>query len=405
MLRFVFIVLVAAIVVLVVGCWLWAVGCGYRSASHIQSLRLKLMLRARAASDSDEPLPRRHRRVLLQVPAEPCMADTIPGAREDFRLCELPAWMQHPHARHMLFKYATGKLSARDLCTDAWTHRGHAGFEQYIQQLAVAPVGGNGNAERRIRLAMDDKHFVESEATWKQVPMMRRGRRIFRKHPFLMPHDRVDESALPRDAELASLPVHNKSLEIMELADDNPRVALLHGYTDAVPCTGRARTAPDSLIVFTWVPIDDVFCVHARRLITVALENRCCQCGCSGRCTVGAITQHIADSFAKGDGRHDELKVRLRLSTFGIDWEAKCSVFGLKPWSSKTIPCSQCTCTREDMHAYATTPWPFRSDEDYRVARESCAVRADVDDDKGEEIQSKLWYDKRKQGSNGRALR
>ena len=84
--------------------------------------------------------------------------------------------------------------------------------------------------------------------------------RVRSKHPFLLPH--VSAAALVstcalgpgqiRD-ELLSLPINRAALGDVPL--DAP-LLLAHGYTDAVPETGRARkkTTTDSVIVFSWTP-------------------------------------------------------------------------------------------------------------------------------------------------------
>ena len=107
----------------------------------------------------------------FQARAQPEVGRATPGA---FR-----AWL--------LRRYATGQLSAKAVCAAASAVRGHGlGVEDLINSSST-------HAQRVLDQSLHLNEFVEENVYYVDVPVKdhRTGARRVRKHPLLLPHERV----------------------------------------------------------------------------------------------------------------------------------------------------------------------------------------------------------------------
>jgi hypothetical protein len=176
----------------------------------------------------------------------------------------VPPWMQQqPPLTEMrawvLEKYARGSLSAKDVCTLAWTARTHPDLG--MSDLALSPTETGGHFERRIATALGMPAYEKRQVFFSEVPLQAKDHgRIASLHPFLLPHETVAASAVwdrasmvpGADAAVLAVP-HIASHPV--LVEHGPQGCVLaHAYTDSVPYSGTTTSAPDSVYVFAWTP-------------------------------------------------------------------------------------------------------------------------------------------------------
>jgi hypothetical protein len=260
------------------------------------------MIRARAAElDDEEPQPRRRRR----QPAAGA-AGVAPVAPD--RNPPQPPRGMHPYRRAVLSMYAQGRHSATDVCTLAF-NLGDAAALVDVADLALDPVTSAGHRQggRCARLVAQQSGMEAFQQTclyWESIPVRnkRTGERVFRRHPFDLPHDAAhrlatsDPGALrTTDPGVLSLPKALQSEVFQAVGADG--MVLCRLYIDGVPYQGRSRAAPDAVLVFFWSTIKGDPRLEPRRTITVIRRQDLCPCGCEGRCTVNAILTTIGWSF------------------------------------------------------------------------------------------------------------
>ena len=263
-------------------------------------------------------------------------------------------------------RYATGQLSAKDVCEAASAVHGHG--------LGVADLVNSSqrNHQRTLDRALDLDRFVEENVYYVDVPVYnhRLGARTVRKHPLLLVHERV--AAIAR-ADPAAFHVPEESrdgiLGLPRIRDCTllqehgwPNVALLGMYSDAAPWS---RT--DSFIALYWNNVFD----RRRQLITLIRKKDLCGCGCRGRCSMQALLSAIVWSFnclragqfprRRHDGSpldarrvrlHGPLPLRGALIEFRADWAELAACLGFRTWASPACPCFACSCTSQNMHMY-----------------------------------------------------
>ena len=91
------------------------------------------------------------------------------------------------------------------------------------------------------------------------------------------------------------------------------------------------------------------------------------------------------------------------------DWSEFCSTLGFPTWSSATAPCLFCHCRKENMFSirgFSALDFPHapKTDAEYAGACSAAEVRKLVTRDTHAALLEALRYDKRKDGSHGRAL-
>ena len=164
-----------------------------------------------------------------------------------------------------------------------------------------------------------------------------------------------------------------------------------------------------------------------RHLWGLVRKRLVCRCGCKGWCTYWPILNFIKWSLEQlklglfPSQRHDggawlpsdelrkglagmAMKFRCLLMHLKGDWAEVCH-FGAFPTQASSIrPCYCCNCFSENMHD-PECPWRINTDEDYDTACSRCEIWVDLTQAMHSTVQGLLFFDKRPQGYQGRALR
>lgn len=171
----------------------------------------------------------------------------------------------------------------------------------------------------------------------------------------------------------------------------------------------------------------------ARHLCCVLKKKDMCRCGCKGWCSAKPIMDMFAWSFAalaRGvfpaathDGSQWGEQEPLRRSLAGRplslvgavcqvkgDWAEFAHTLAFPTWRSADYPCLWRRCDRDSMYSWEgvehdSLPWGLVGEADYEAACRRCEVHVVVQTEaQRAQIVAALYYDKRQQGSNGRAL-
>ena len=170
-----------------------------------------------------------------------------------------------------------------------------------------------------------------------------------------------------------------------------------------------------------------------RHLVALVRKKLCCKCGCRGwdtffpllfylKCCCRPLAagvypsaRHDNTPWKAEDSYHEGLqgqimKVKCCLLRMKGDWMEFCERFGFPTWGSGLRPCFCCTgfgdCLFDPkgINMFAL-PWHVNTDNDFDVACRRCEKECTVTAINHKSIVLALEYDKRKQGSCGRALK
>jgi hypothetical protein len=194
-------------------------------------------------------------------------------------------------------------------------------------------------------------------------------------------------------------------------------------YIDAVP-----YSQTDSVIGF-WL---ECMATTKRHLFAIFRKRQLCRCGCRGWCTFHSLFLMIRwclAALAEGvwpDMRHDGQPWRLsdvsRQAKAGSamvfkaacvfvkgDWAEYASTLGFPNWMDGLRPCFECPAHGADMysplgHTVNALRWVCNDDTDYEAACVRCEVQVMLSADTKNIVLNHLRWDKRKDGSHGRAL-
>lgn len=171
----------------------------------------------------------------------------------------------------------------------------------------------------------------------------------------------------------------------------------------------------------------------ARHLSCVLKKKDLCRCGCRGFCSLRPIMAMLAWSFkalasgtfpvCKHDGSpwgNDEersslgglpLSLAAAVTQVRGDWAEFAHSLFFPSWKHSLFPCVWCTCDAESMYDWEGTsptsvPWDPVRPQDYEAACARCERFVTVaTEDQRNRILELLRYDKRPNGSRGRALK
>jgi hypothetical protein len=173
----------------------------------------------------------------------------------------------------------------------------------------------------------------------------------------------------------------------------------------------------------------------ARHLCCAVDKRNLCRCGCRGWCSLRPILQMFAWSFralatgtfpsAREDGSPWPDAEESRASIGGQplacgvcavqqvrgDWAEFAHSLGFPSWRHKRYPCLWCACERESMFSWGQleeddSPWQLNTHADYEAACRRCEITVVVGTEaERAEIAGALFWDTRKYGSRGRALK
>ena len=327
-------------------------------------------------------------------------------------------------------KYNCGKMFATDVCKMAfWCKSG--GMIGAVAELAKRPGLPTSHYNRHLKevLGHNDKdgliqylklpcsHAVDGSRTSIQLPVI---------HPHEVFNNEVAESpsladALAEEVRLDRLPPLVTDHKVFKRSGGKAHPGTL--YVDGVPTTKR-----DGVIGFWYCPLLS----KRRHLCAVIAKKRMCKCGCRGWCSLFVIFSWLHWSFAAmAAGEHplldwcgaafeDPIRVALAgtallysaaLVAIKGDWMEYCTTFAFATWQTIQSPCLSCWSTRPGFlddreFGFGSDPWGEFTMEYYEIACRSCELEVVVASVAMlKKILQSLFYDKRKKGAHGRALR
>ena len=321
-----------------------------------------------------------------------------------------------------------GQLSAKHVCTIAyWASK--AGAVGPAATLAFRPDAPTGHFQRRLDSVAGLRgcsgvHYalpVPGHSKHSQD-------RVVHSVKVLLPHECLhkeiaEDPDLLAKAQQTQWPRSFAQHRVVQ-ASARPVIPLAF-YLDGTQYATRG-----SLMVFVLCNL-----VSGARHLCCALKKKdFCKCGCKGWCTIKPIMDMFDWSFSAlaqgsfpaamhdgapwGDG--DSLRKSLagkRLSLVGAvcqvkgDWAEFSHTLGFPTWRSAENPCLFCRCDRDTLYSWDGTspdslPWDLIGEEDYERACRRCEVHVVVQSAaERDQIAAALYYDKRIQGSHGRALK
>ena len=325
--------------------------------------------------------------------------------------------------------YLSSAISARTFCVLCYW-AGLAGMPD-VSQYGMHPNTASGNYKKFLDKAVGAKDF---QNMLYELPVVG-----LRKHDLsrashmlkvLPPHELINEELsndpsvdmrLSEATEEKNLPAAYFSHPVV-VQNPHDNVVPLSLYMDGVPYSHT-----DGVIGF-WI-INMLSGV--RHLCAIVRKRVACKCGCRGWCASFPVYQWLSWSLralAEGvfpSSRHDgsewtaqdaprRAKAGTPLRKCALvrlkgDWSEYCERFGFPTWKSILRPCFLCAADHESLHPVSgvSPMWlPFHTNTgtDYEEACDRCEIWITVTAENHSSIRARLKYDKRIQGSKGRAL-
>ena len=332
---------------------------------------------------------------------------------------------------HLLHLYLMNKMSAEDCCV-AMYHAKEAGVKE-CAPYALKPGSSSGHYNRKMKTALG--HVEKAKFLYQfDVPGSSKldlARTSVAKTANL-PHDRFardwanDAASRHKLDELRRYrklppPYTEHKVVVEHPAEADIPVAL---YLDAVP-----NSQTDS--VLGWWLVNLISGV--RYLYGVLRKSQSCRCGCLGYCSFYqffALTHWILDAMASARfpvARHDNRPWRqldcerqklagdplgFRAACIWIkgDWSVYAGTLGLPSWADALRPCFKCSGCGSDLfqhggNSMAGLRWRVNGPDDYFDNCRHCTRHVTFNrEGLRTRVVASLRYDKRKQGSHGRAL-
>ena len=170
-------------------------------------------------------------------------------------------------------------------------------------------------------------------------------------------------------------------------------------------------------------------CTDKRWLVSVLRKTEYCNCGCRGFCSLYPLFVQLSGGMrALASGRYpaiaangDKLAAD-RLAFAGDplgfkgaclfvkgDWMEFATTLCFPTWASHGHPCMLCDCTLDVAYLLMGVgvlglPWVRHRLEWYDAECAGCEIHVQLSDDEYREVRAALIYDKRRDGSRGRAL-
>ena len=324
-----------------------------------------------------------------------------------------------------------GEMTAKLVCTICFWCK-YAGVGGLVAKLALRPNAPSGHFSRKLKatLMLDkiDKRLMRID-----VPGHDRHNpgRVVHEVACVPPHEVLN-------AEYARHPEVGNSFAEAKAQGELPPSYFEHPiaqatahqalpvslYLDGVPF------AKNDAVLGIWA----YFAHSSKRHLLLALrKSRICRCGCKGWCSLSAVFRWLGWSIvalAVGvfpaqrhdqrdwDGEHDVERASvagLPMAMVGAitaikgDWLEYCTSLGSPTWQSRLHPCLYCHAKQSTLDADSSLspinfPWPTKGHDDYEAACHRCELPRSLDRQQHAEVLAALRYDKRPQGSRGRAL-
>ena len=331
-------------------------------------------------------------------------------------------------AQLLLDKYFESSLSAQSVCTLAY-YASKAGVTGLVEELALKPGAGSGNFQRHLKKVLgfssDDFYKLRVPGTLKHE---------LGRTSWYLPTQPLHEVLMQ---EVEETPDYFEQLTEAIENDlvppgffEQPLVATSQGpvVPYALYMDGVAYSLTDT-VVGVWAYS---LATNKRHLLCLVRKKLVCKCGCRGWCTfwpVLAWLKWCCEALAEGvyprtrhDGANWSQEDSTRAAQAGAamaaravcvflkgDWAEFCERLGFPTWNSGLRPCFCCSASPDQFLSAAGVsleagPWHVNTDDDYEEACAKCEFRVSVDRPGHEMLCRLLRYDKRKDGSHGRAL-
>lgn len=326
--------------------------------------------------------------------------------------------------------YLSRKLSAKDMCCIMF-FASRAGVQE-ASRYACNPSAPSGHFQRllsrRMPYLLDRDILYELEVPSYSSDTLSRGAHTM---TVISPHEAFAEAA-GKDPSL-----QDRLLETVQRGDlpecymQHP-VAQQSGYT-AIPLSifidGVPYSKNDGVIGF-WLANE---LTSSRYLLAAARKRILCECGCRGWCSMYRLFVWLrwsleclaAGTFptSRHDGEpwraSDEARANRGGQPLGVqgcviflkgDWAEMTTTMGFPAWSSSMRPCFLCNATPARMYVTeginpGSLPWRSNASGEYSSACGRCEHWVVLTPDTHAKVARLLFYDKRKEGSRGRALR
>lgn len=329
-----------------------------------------------------------------------------------------------------------GQLSARTLCTICWWVRRTGCSSQEVARLALNPASQSGKFQRRIDAALGLS--AEKESSYRiSVPG-------YTKHGVTR-QDLTTAVEVPYEQlleEIAANPTFEDELHNAVETKQLPPSYFDHEVYQASVTAGDA-SYPVPIGLF----IDGVsylkkasfialwtFCLitGVRHVVWILKKDELCNCGCSGWCSlykafdytqwalncaargVFPLRRHDNTPWPAGDARGllagKQMGYKFALIWLKADWGEFANSIGFHSWSSKHWPCYCCCAEQASIRSVEPSfsselPWAPITQEDYNASCTACEIDVVVPNrETHAAIRAALYFDRRRNGSRGRAL-
>ena len=338
----------------------------------------------------------------------------------------------------LLGLYYESKLSAKAFCTLCfWANKAKM-IGDAVARYAYKPDSSSGNYQKHLDIEL---HLAEKKKELLRLTVpgvaLNEPNGTSMQLICLPPHEIMEAEVADSNAEMSmrlriadmissgELPPAYESHPVV-VANPGDCVVPLTVYLDGVPYSNT-----DS-VVGVWV---ENIATGSRGIVATVRKNSVCACGCKGRCTYWHVMRMLEWSFGcLADGRHPTampdgsdflasdhrrgvlsgtaLKFKAAMVYFKGDWAEYCERLGFPTSAHNLRPCFQCsTPPGEAMYdpvnaSLGGSPaWHLNDDADFQRAMEECEIDVVLTRELRDKIAASLRFDKRQNGSHGRALR
>lgn len=334
-------------------------------------------------------------------------------------------------SNHLLNLYARGRLTAKDLCVSCYHAVASGCQDSLAARLAKPPGNPSGHYQRHFDTAIGPG--VGPQHCKITIPLhVKNLGRMAKPVLLAAPHIALAAEATHHNAGATDrreewAPVFQRHPAVLQAREDNVPIHPVALYLDGVRYT-RSIT-PGRMQSFLGFFVYNLY-TGKRHYIGCLLKSQMCRCGCRSWCSLYPIFRFLQWSFtaaASGvqpDFTHDgsplpqELRSPPAATRFALvqikgDWQEYCHSLGFPTWASRAAPCLFCNACWSNMYGFRgvsliTSPWTTHSEADYDAECRACEVRITVatEDDRRRILNDGgLFYDNRRSGAHGRALR
>lgn len=331
----------------------------------------------------------------------------------------------------LLSMLTSGCISARLFCELCFWSAGFSGNET-LRKYSRKPGNNSGHYARHLDAVLGTNERKAQRYTL-AVPGHQRHdlARTMHRIPVVLGHEALaDEMA--SDSSLSVRLAEAKEADLLPPTYFTHPIVVNAGGAPVLPialyCDAIPYSRTDSAIGFWLVNMVS----GAHHLLVVMRKRMGCKCGCRGWCSVDPvfrllrwslsclceakypIARHDGEAWREEDSHRATLagapfRMRAALVHIKGDWSEYANTWGFTSWASADRPCLFCTAPKNDMYQVTNlspVSFPFHENEDceYWAACDRSEVVVHVTEALHKAIALCLRYDKRKNGSHGRAL-